>query len=157
MSIECQNGPAGAKIFALGGFVEGSEVLTMSGIRTVEALTPGDRVVTRGGTRVLRSVTHRTVPNPDLVRVSASALGHDRPEADIVIAADQPILLRDWRARALAGEDRALVAAGRLTDGEYIRPEPCAAAELYTLHFDGPVVVYAQGLELACAMVAVPA
>jgi Hint domain len=157
MSIECQSGPGGAKLFALGGFTEGSEVLTLSGIKSVEALSPGDRVVTRGGTRVLRSVTHRRVENPELVRVSASALGHDRPEADIVIAADQPILLRDWRARALAGEDRALVAAGRLADGEYIRHEACSEARLYTLHFDGPAVIYAQGLELACATVAVPA
>jgi hypothetical protein len=157
MSIECLNGPDGATLFALGGFAQGSEILTMAGIRSVEALCPGDRVVTRGGTRVLRSVTQRRVANPDLVRVSASALGQHRPEADIVLAADQPILLRDWRARALAGEDRALVAAGRLTDGEYIRAEPCAAAELFMLHFDGPAVIYAQGLELACATVAVPA
>ncbi len=157
MSIAPQSGPSSPSPFALGGFAQGSEILTMSGIKSVEALAPGERIVTRGGARVLRSVSHRTVPDAALIRVAASALGHDRPEADMIVAADQPILLRDWRARALAGEDRALVAAGRLADGEYIRHEPRRDVELYTLHFDGPAVIYAQGLELACATVVVAA
>lgn len=139
-----------------GGLAEGSEVLTLSGIRPVEALQPGDRVVTRGGARVLRGIESRSVARARLVRVCASALGHDRPEADILLAADQQILVRDWRAKAMTGQDRALIVAGKLVDGEYIRAEARAEVRLYTLRFDGPAVIYAQGLELACAEIVTP-
>lgn len=141
----------------VGGLAEGSEVLTLSGIRRVEDLRAGDRIVTRGGARVLRGVTAREAEGTGLVRVCAAALGHARPEADIVLAADQPILVRDWRAPALAGQERALIAAGRLIDGQYIRAEPARPLRLWSLQFDGPAVIYAQGLELACVTVAVSA
>ncbi len=45
----------------------------------------------------------------EMVRISASALGHDRPEADLFVAPDQQILIRDWRAKALYGRDVAMV------------------------------------------------
>ncbi len=149
MSI--QSAPFGAvtPIAAPGGLAEGAEVLTLSGLKPVETLAPGDRVVTRGGARVLRGLSCRTVQGGS-VRVSAQALGHDRPEADIVLSAGQQVLLRDWRARAMTGQDRALLPVGRLVDGEYIRAEAPGPQRLYTLHFDAPAVIYAQGLELAC-------
>jgi hypothetical protein len=145
---------AAGGVAAVGGLAEGSEVLTLAGIRRIEDLREGDRIVTRGGARALRGMSVCDAGGVRLVRVSAAALGHDRPEADIVLAADQPILVRDWRAKALAGQDRALIAAGRLVDGAYIRVEPCRPLRLWTLHFDGPAVIYAQGLELACVTLA---
>jgi hypothetical protein len=141
-------------VSALGGLAEGAEVLTLSGILPVEALRPGDRIVTRGGARVLRGLSCSEVDGQGMVRVCARALGHDRPDADILLAADQPILVRDWRAKALAGEERALIAAGRMVDGDYIRKEPAETRRIYMLHFDGPAVIYAQGLELACVSLA---
>lgn len=139
------------------GVVEGTSVMTLRGPLPVEALEPGDRVITRQGALRLEQVAMRREAAPLLVRVAASALAPDRPESDIVLAAGQPILLRDWRAPALAGQQQALVPAGRMADGEYIRPERQQEARIYTLHFAVPAVVYAHGLELACAPVAAAA
>ncbi|QYK40252.1 MAG: Hint domain-containing protein [Paracoccaceae bacterium] len=132
------------------GLTEGSTVQTLRGPQPVENLRPGDRIVTRAGALRLTEVEERIVARARLMRVSASALGPDRPEADIVLAADQPILLRDWRAPALAGTDRAMIPATRLADGEYIRAEARRDVRLFLLRFDVPAVIYAQGLELAC-------
>ncbi|HMO72663.1 MAG TPA: Hint domain-containing protein [Paracoccaceae bacterium] len=136
------------------GLLEGTNVMTLRGAMPVEALEPGDRVITRSGALALERVAMRREAAPRMVRVAASALATDRPDADIVMTADQPILVRDWRAPAMAGQPQALMAAGRMADGEYIRPEPMDEARLYTLHFAVPAVIYAHGLELACAPVA---
>lgn len=139
------------------GIVQGTHVMTLRGALPVEALEPGDRVITRQGALRLEHVAMRREASPRLVRVAASALAPERPEADIVLAADQPILVRDWRAPVLAGLPQALMPVGRLTDGEYIRPERNDEARIYTLHFAVPAVIYAHGLELACAPVAAAA
>jgi Hint domain len=140
-----------------GGFVAGSLVMTLRGAVPVESLQPGDRVITRNGALALRSVATRVEARARLVRISASALGECRPEEDIVVAAGQPILVRDWRAPAMTGKAAAMIPAARLADGEYIRAEARRDTVIYTLHFDHPAAVYAQGLELDCTPVHVPA
>jgi predicted enzyme related to lactoylglutathione lyase len=40
------------------GLPRATEVLTLAGVRHVEALRPGDRVITRGGAQILRGLTH---------------------------------------------------------------------------------------------------
>ena len=141
----------------LSGITAGTKVLTLDGDLPVQFLSPGDRVITRSGARVLRDITVSVVRDAAMVRISASALGHDRPEDDLFVAPSQPILLRDWRAKALYGSDVAMVAAQRLADGDYIRLETVAEVRLFTLQFEREEVVYAGGLELACAPVSVPA
>ena len=54
---------------------------------------------------------------------------------------------------AFAGTDQALIAASRLTDGEYIRGEILDSARIFTLGFDEDAVIYAGGLELECSAV----
>jgi hypothetical protein len=134
----------------IAGLLRGTPVLTMQGAIPVEELAVGDRVVTRAGTLRLRAVEAHAVARARMVRIVDSALGKDRPEADIVIAEGQAVLVRDWRARALADADRAMIPAGRMIDGEYIRAETQRDAVFYALHFDVTAVVYACGLELAC-------
>ena len=41
----------------------------------------------------------------------------------------------------------------RLADGEFIAPTKALSMRLYDLRFDTEQVVYAEGLELACAAV----
>lgn len=132
------------------GLLQGTPVMTMLGAKAVEDLAVGDRVITRHGAMRLRAVEMHALPRARMVRVVDSALGKDRPEADIVIAEGQAILVRDWRARALADADRAMIPAMHLIDGEYIRAEAQRNATIYALRFDEPAVVYACGLELAC-------
>jgi hypothetical protein len=132
------------------GIVAGTPVLTLDGEMPVQFLSPGDRIITRNGARVLAGVEVTLLQGAEMVRIRASALGHDRPETDLFVAPSQPILIRDWRAKALYGQAAALVEAQRLADGEYIRKEAVAEVRLYTLHFAQAEVVYAGGLELAC-------
>lgn len=128
----------------------GTPVLTLDGALPVEFLTIGDRVLTRAGVRRLHGIEITVVQNARVMRIAQDTLGIDRPEADLIVTPDQPILIRDWRAKALYGSETALVPASRLADGEYIRSEVLAEVRLYTLHFAEDAVIYAGGLELAC-------
>ncbi|MFC2967876.1 Hint domain-containing protein [Acidimangrovimonas pyrenivorans] len=136
------------------GIAAGTIVLTLHGALPVEYLTPGDRVVTRDGTRVLRGLHVRVARDEPAIRIAASALGHDRPEAEMVVSPEQEILIRDWRAKALYGVETAMVPARRLVDGQYVRRETPEELRLFTLEFDSPAVIYAGDLQLACDRVA---
>lgn len=123
------------------GIAAGTPVLTLDGALPVQFLSPGDRVITRSGARVLQGVEVTTVRDAALVRV----------DVDARIAAGQPVHLRDWRARALCGHAAASVPAGRLADGETLCRERRDEARLFTLRFEREEVIYAGGLELTCA------
>ena len=131
------------------GIIAGATVLTLDGDLPVQFLAPGDRVITRSGARTLRAIEVAILTDAPMIRISASALGHDRPVDDMFVAPDQPILIRDWRAKALYGAQTAMVPASQLADGDYIRAELVTEARLFTLYFDADVVIYAGGLELA--------
>lgn len=142
---------------AVQGMAAGTRVLTLDGELPVEYLTPGDRILTRSGARVLRDVRVTVLQSARAVRISAETLGIDRPEDDMTVGPDQPVMVRDWRARALCGAPVGVVAATALCDGEFIREERVAELRLFTLHFDAAETVYACGLELGCPAVAVSA
>ncbi len=133
------------------GLAAGTPVLTLMGAMPVEFLAPGDRVITRAGARIVTAVEIAVVKDAPMIRVSEGVLGKDRPQADMLVTPSQPILIRDWRARALTGVDQAVMTAERLVDGDYIRPETVAEARIVTLRFAEAQVIYAAGLELGCA------
>jgi len=128
----------------------GSMVRTLEGVLPVEYLTPGDRIVTRAGARRLTSVSVVVRKMVRLVRIRASSMGHDRPDQDLLLSPDQPVIIRDWRAQALYGAPVAAIPAARLADGEFICVETHRSARLFTLRFDDEEVIYAEGMELAC-------
>jgi hypothetical protein len=132
------------------GLAEGTSVLTLDGALPVEYLTPGDRILTRSGVRRLKAVEMTRLAHARMVRISADVLGTGKPEAEVLVVAGQPLLLRDWRAKALYGAAQVLVPAVRLVDGEYIRAEVMRDLRVFTLKLDGAGVIYAGGLELAC-------
>lgn len=130
----------------------GTIVLTLDGALPVEFLTAGDRVITRdSGTSVLRALRRHKICLPT-VAIRGGALGHMRPEDEVILPAAQEILIRDWRAQALFGKAQALVPVSRLVDGTHI----CALGEqemtLHEMVFDAPHILYADGLELAGAV-----
>ena len=137
------------------GLACGTTVLTLDGILPVEFLSPGDRIVTRDGAQRLASIEVTVVQNARVIRISEGTLGIDRPEGDMVVSPDQPIMIRDWRAKAMFGTKAAMVPAARLVDGAYIRAEVLPQVRFYTLRFANDAVIYAGGLELACAPVLV--
>ncbi|WP_167767094.1 Hint domain-containing protein [Jannaschia formosa] len=129
---------------AQGGIARGTEILTARGPVRVEMLRPGDRVITReSGMRQIRAISPVEVP---VLRVAPDSLGLARPERETVVAADQHLVLRDWRAGALFDAERALVPAARLQDGCQITA--AGRGEVFRLDFGRPATIWANGLEL---------
>ncbi|THH38283.1 hypothetical protein E4Z66_01545 [Aliishimia ponticola] len=137
------------------GLPVGLQVTTADGILPAEFLTPGDRIVTRNGgmTRLdaIEAVTRAT----RAVKFSAGCFGAAGPSEDIVLPADQPVLVRDWRARALFHQSQAMTTAAQLVDGIEITDIGPRRMVLFRLTFDRPRVIYAGGLELGSAPEAV--
>ncbi|WP_397543002.1 Hint domain-containing protein [Roseovarius salis] len=132
-----------------------SRIMTLDGLRRVDTLRPGDRVVTRDtGVAVLRAARRRRTRG-QAVRITAGTLGHGRPDRDTLLPSGQPVLVRDWRAKALFGAPQALVSARRLVDGTFATLIDDATITVHDLEFDGPHVLYVDGLELASSLGAV--
>ncbi|WP_411975375.1 Hint domain-containing protein [Sulfitobacter faviae] len=133
------------------GLVQGALILTLDGEIPVEYLSVGDRVITRdsGFAKILH--IQRTTRSVRRIALAAGSLGHTRPERDVVLAGDQMVLVRDWRARALFNSERALVAARALVDDEFITDLGEEETTLIQIFCDGPHVIYADGLELGTA------
>jgi hypothetical protein len=144
-----------ADMLLMTGMAAGTRIRTLDGVLPVEFLEPGDRIVTRSGARRLVAVSVRRCRVAQVVRLSASTLGHDRPEADLLLGPGQPVIVRDWRARMLYGSEVAAVPSARLTDGEDVLRETRRQVLLYTLRFAEDEVIWAEGVEIACAAVTV--
>ncbi|PIE11146.1 MAG: hypothetical protein CSA70_11180 [Rhodobacterales bacterium] len=140
--------PAGRNIVAT-GLVPGAIVLTLDGEMPVEFLGPGDRVISRDAGMVeLRRVSVAPV-RCEMIEICGGALGHTRPERNVILPADQKLLLRDWRAQALYGKPQALATLRDLVDGEFVRHVGHRDTRLISLGFDGNHILYVDGLELA--------
>ena len=141
-----------ARHFSGAALPPGTEVLTLAGALPAEALYPGDRVITRdAGAQVLRRITRHDVPaDMRFVCIRKDALG-GKPARDLLLPADQKILLRDWRAQALFGTPAARVPLSRLVDGEVICWSDARPEALLTLHCARAHVLYADGLEVISA------
>ena len=137
------------------GIGAGTLVQTLDGELPVEFLEIGDRIVTRDGVRVLKSIGTRVADVT--VVIAADVLGGGRPGKAAVLAPHQTVLIRDWRAGAMFGAKSALVAVERLIDGAYIRKGARRNQRLFTLGFDAPCIIQASGLELGCPSATVTA
>ncbi|MDF1728059.1 MAG: Hint domain-containing protein [Sulfitobacter sp.] len=133
------------------GLVQGSILLTLEGEMPVEYLSIGDKLITRdtGISKVFH--IQRTTRKVRQIALSAGSLGHTRPERDALLAGDQMVLIRDWRARAIFNSEVALVAARSLVDGEFITDLGERDCTLYQIFCDGPHILYCDGLELSTA------
>lgn len=132
----------------IAGLAIGTTVMTLDGEMPVEHLVPGDRVISRThGMAVLRSIKVEEVQTP-MVRILAGSLGHTRPDRDMMVAPGTLVHIRDWRAQAIYGAASAMIPAARLIDGEFVAETETVAVRVYTLTFDRPQVIYADGLEV---------
>jgi hypothetical protein len=150
MSPAAQTAFAPAVETKVAGLPCGTVVLTLDGEMPVDHLVPGDRVISRNsGMAVLRDIQVVEVRTP-MVRILAGSLGHTRPDRDMMVGPETLVHIRDWRAQALYGAASAMVPAARLVDGEFVAETEEVTARLYTLTFDRPQVIYADGLEVGC-------
>ncbi len=133
------------------GLLQGTMLLTLDGEMPVEFVSVGDKLITRDCG--ISKVTHiqRTTRAVHSIAFAAGSLGHTRPERDAMLAGDQMVLVRDWRARAMFNSERALVAARALVDDEFITDLGLIETTLYQIFCDGPHIIYADGLELGTA------
>ncbi|MDA8747487.1 Hint domain-containing protein [Litoreibacter sp.] len=130
------------------GLLGGCNVLTMQGYVPIADLNVGDRIITRNGLRVLRelSVTAHTFR---AISVGKGTLGYSRPTTEMLMAPDQEVMVRDWRAEVLFGRDAVIIPIARMVDGKYISEEATLSEHnVFELRFDGEEVYYADGVEI---------
>lgn len=130
------------------GFPVGTQLLTDHGPVAVEALGPGDMVITRnGGAQPIRALETATC-KVRAIRFSAGCFGRGGPVCDMLLPDAQPVLIRDWRARALFGQSQAMVCAGQLVDDTFIHDIGPRRLVLYRLDLGRARVVQGFGLHL---------
>ncbi|EPX80162.1 Hint domain-containing protein [Litoreibacter arenae] len=135
-------------ITKLTGLLGGTQVLTMRGYVPIESLEAGDRIVTRDGMRNLKELhVQRHMMRP--IRVGQGTLGFSRPNTDMLMAPDQEVMVRDWRAEMLFGRDMVIVNISRMVDGKHIAEDTeLDLHDVYQLRFDSEEIFYADGVEV---------
>lgn len=128
-------------------FVAGTRIATPQGQVPVQALIPGDLVLTRDeGPRPLRWIGRRQVPaEGDLAPIHIRA-GTFGDHGDLMVSPQHRILIAGARAELLFGEPEVLVAARDLVDGRRITRRQGGMVEYVHLLFDRHQVVLSEGL-----------
>lgn len=133
-------------------FTPGTMILTGGGEVPVEALRPGDLVLTRDhGLQELRWIGRREVSlvemlaNPALrpVRIGAGALGQG-PERAMLVSPQHRVLIEGARAEMLFGEAEVLVPALHLAGAD--RALPAEGISYIHLLFDRHEIVQSDGI-----------
>ena len=134
-------------------FGAGTSILTPEGLRLVEEIREGDRVVTRdngiqtvrwAGSRHLPSIGHLAAASRP-VRVAAGALGNGLPERDLVLSPNHRVLLTGAKVELLYGETEVLAAAKSLTHLPGISQPVAASVTYHHFLFDRHEVVLSNG------------
>ena len=138
-------------------FTPGTLIDTPAGRRPVEALRPGEKVLTRDdgaqellwiGSRRMSGARLYALPHLRPVRIRAGAFGIGRPEGDLVVSPQHRMLLQGPAARALFNEPEVLVQAIDLVNGGSVRLEQGLPEVTYIhLMFERHQVLRANGLE----------
>ncbi len=128
-------------------FVAGTLIDTPDGAKAVEALVPGDLVVTQDdGPQPLRWIGTRTVAaEGDFapIRIAADTFGH---HGDVMVSPLHRVLIRDRLAELLFGDAEVLIAARDLIDGRNVVQNTGGQVTYVHLMFDRHQVVFSDGL-----------
>ena len=129
-------------------FTRGTRITLASGLQTpVEALRPGDRVLTRDdGVQAVRWIGQSTVrATGDFapIRIAAGALNNDR---DLVVSPDHRLFIYQREDTLGAGRNQVLVRARHLVNGDTITRKPGGFVEYFQLLFDSHQTIYAEGI-----------
>ena len=129
-------------------FVAGTLIRTPQGEVAVEALAPGDLVMTKDdGAQPLRWIGRRDVEARAEfapIRIAQGTFGAHR---DILLSPLHRVLIRDSLAEILFGEPEVLVAARDLVNDATVRRVEGGRVEYVHLLFDRHQVIYSDGLE----------
>ncbi len=136
-------------------FTPGTRIATARGDVAVEALAPGDLVLTRdAGLQPLRWIGRRPLSSADLaaqpdlrpVRIAAGALGRGLPARDMLVSPQHRVLVEGTRSELLFGDDEVLVAALHLVGRPGITRPAVASVTYLHLMFDRHEIVLSDGL-----------
>lgn len=133
------------------GFGASASIRTPRGDVPAKCLLPGEVVLTRRGPRRLQNTVQRVLkPAQRHVVIKTEAFaGYGNRE--LILLPEQRVLLRDWRAQILFGQDIATPPVFSLIDGENARYDVGSFLVIQLLFFNQPEVVYVNGVELASA------
>jgi len=145
-----QNGP-GKNCFARGTIIE-----TPHGALPIEQLEDGDEIlafdasvqqISWTGKRRISGLELILHPQLQPVRIMAGALTSGRPGQDLLVSQNCGLLVDDWRAPYLFGEDEIMVPAESLLNNIKVLIEcPLAGIDYFHLLVDGQAMVCANGL-----------
>ncbi|MGZ9812448.1 Hint domain-containing protein [Pseudoroseicyclus sp. H15] len=128
-------------------FAAGTLIAAEGGLRPVEEIAAGDRVMTRdGGLQVVRWAGQSRVPGRGTlapVEIAEGALGNDRA---LRVSQQHRLLISGWRAELLFGQPEVLVAARHLVNDRTIRILPCDEITYVHLALDRHEILHAEGL-----------
>jgi len=128
-------------------FCTGTMITLAGAQRAIEALQPGDRVLTRdSGPQPLRFVGRanlRALGSFAPVVISAGTLGN---EGDLVVSPHHRVFLYQRGARRLGDTAELLVQAKHLVDGESVWRREGGYVDYYSLVFDRHEIIYAEGI-----------
>ncbi len=136
------------------GLAFGTPVVTLRGTVPIETIAPGDTLVTRNGARTVMDIKVAVVKQAQIVRIGESVLGPEQPAVELIVSPLQPVLVRGWRAQNMTGKDIGMIAAQDLVDGAFVRVETKDQLRIISLRFAEDQVIYAGGIEVACAALA---
>lgn len=137
-------------------FTPGTMIATPYGLRDVADIGVGDTVLTQDDgpqqVRYTNSTTNTAqtlAETPDLrpIVIKAGSLGHNLPEADLVVSPHHRILLGGWTAQLLFGESQVLAPAKGLINNSTIFTCADTAPVTYIhIGFDHHQVISANGM-----------
>jgi hypothetical protein len=126
------------------GIAMGTEVLTQLGLRQVETLRTGDKVVTRDhGFQVLRGIGRVTLSG--VIQFDAGALG---AHGAITLAPETRVLIRNPLAKPLSGNSGVFARACDLVNSRSIRVLEGAPVQMLQLLFDQHEILRAAEMEV---------
>lgn len=145
-------------------FSRGTMIDTPHGAVPIEQLESGDEIVANDGSMQLINATARNrfsglelALDPALVplRIRAGALTGGRPGQDLIVSQNHRLVVDDWRAAYLFGEDEILVPAKSLLNNRSVAIEDHrGGVEYFELAIQGNSLVCANGLwaETSCEL-----
>ncbi|MEX0278078.1 MAG: Hint domain-containing protein [Ruegeria sp.] len=137
-------------------FTAGSRILTPSGLRLIETLTPGDAVVVgNGSTRLVRWVGRRSLSRQELrdrpklcpIRIRAGSFGPQTPTRDVLVSPQHRIAVSSPSLQLLCCDPMMLAPAKTLVNGRSITQQsPDRGVEYIHILFDAHELVNVDGL-----------
>lgn len=138
-------------------FARDTLIDTINGSVPIQILREGDLVKCGDGQlRPICWVGSKKLSEEDLaqkpewhpIRLRKNALGDGQPNRDLVLSPNHNVLLRDWRAELLFGDNEVLVPAKHLTNDFSIHPDyDRTEVEYFHILLEGHHTIFADGLE----------